>query len=202
VFDFTSDLPGSEIGRVRWQSSYLPQLLQQIDRDDISILQLNETTRQKTWRDILLETLKEADNTLRDRLGPDFSQWEWGKLHRQTFVHNLGRTPPYSELFNIQPVEIGGDASTVFNAGAHYGRDFAILGGVSFRMIIDFADLDKAVWVLPPGQSGHPGSPHYADGIKPWLNLEYHPMMWNWKRIKASQEATLWLLREHNETAG
>ena len=199
VFDFASDLPGSEIGRVSWQSYYLPQLLQQIDKDDSSILQLNETTRQRTWRDILLETLKEAEDTLRDRLGPDLSRWEWGKLHRQMFIHNLGRTPPYDEVFNIPPAEIGGDASTVFNAGAHYGRDFAVLVSVSFRMIIDFADLDKAVWILPPGQSGHPGSPHYADGIEPWLNVEYRPMIWNWNHVKANQEGTLWLLREHSE---
>ena len=50
-----------------------------------------------------------------------------------------------------------------------------------------------ALWVLSPGQSGHPGSAHYGDGIRPWLNMEYHPMMWDWERIRASQEGTLWL---------
>jgi acyl-homoserine lactone acylase PvdQ len=129
------------------------------------------------------------------KLCPDTSEWKWPKLHRQTFVHNLVRTSPYNEVFNILVVEIGGDASIMFNAGVRYDRDFAVLAGLSLGMIIDFADPDKSVWMLPPGQSGHPGSPHYADGIEPWLDVEYRPMIWNWKRVKASQEGTLWWLR-------
>jgi len=63
-------------------------------------------------------------------------------------------------------------------------------------MIVDFADVNKAVWVLPPGQSGHPGSHHYSDGIKPWQNVKYYPMLWDWEHIRASQEGELQLTTE------
>jgi penicillin amidase len=193
VWAFAEGLPGAETSLGRLQLCQLPRLLRLIANDDRSILKLNEATSGMSWRDVLAGSLAEAEATLRERLGDDASKWTWGKLHHQTFVHNLGRTPPHDATFNMPPVEIGGDSTTVFAAGANYRKDFAVAVGVSFRMIVDFNDLDRSVWVLPPGQSGHPGSLHYDDGIRPWLNMEYHPMMWDWERIRANQEGTLWL---------
>jgi len=194
VFAFAEGLPGADLALGRWQLCYLPKLLHQMEEDDRSILELNEATRQSTWQQVMMESLREAQDFLSEKQGADRLKWNWGKLHRQTFVHNLGRTPPHDATFNIPSVEMGGDGTTVFSAGVLYRRDFEIAVGVSFRMIVDFADLNSAVWVLPPGQSGHPGSPHYRDGIKPWQNVEYRPMLWDWDRIRSEQEGTLWLL--------
>ena len=202
VFSFLTGLPGAAAAFDGWVGCYLPRLLRQIEEDDRAILELNEATRGMDWRQVMLASLKEAQVFLVEKQGADPSKWSWGKLHRQTFIHNLGRTPPHDETLNIPPVGIGGDGTTVFNAAPGYRTGFATNMGVSFRMIVDFADVDGAVWILPPGQSGHPGSPHYSDNIQPWLNLEYHPMLWNWDRIKANQEGTLWLLpvrRAENE---
>ena len=44
---------------------------------------------------------------------------------------------------------------------------------------------------IPPGNSGQPGSPHYADQVERWLNVEYHPLYTQWKDIEASAEQTL-----------
>lgn len=194
LFAFAQNLPGAAASLGRWQLGYLPKLLRQIERDDRSPLELNETTRGTTWQQVMLDSLKEAQDFLSQTQGPDTPQWAWSKLHKQTFVHNLGRTPPHDRIFNIPPVGLGGDATTVFNSGALYRGDFTATLGVSFRMIVDFADVNRAVCVLPPGQSGHPGSPHYSDGIQPWLNLEYHPMLWDWDQIRANQEGTLQLV--------
>ena len=194
LFVFARGLPGVATSMGRWQSCYLPKLLRQVEENDRSILELNEATRGMTWEKVMLDSLKEAQDYLGQAQGPDPSRWTWGKLHQQTFVHNLGRTPPHDRTFNIPPVGIGGDSSTVFNSNGVYQGNFAANTGVSFRMIVDFADLNRAVWVLPPGQSGHPGSPHYSDGIQPWLKVEYHPMLWSWDRIRAEQEGTLQLV--------
>ena len=79
----------------------------------------------------------------------------------------------------------------LFNSGGPHQGSFVSASGVSFRMILDFADINRSLWILPPGQSGHPGSPHYSDGIQPWLNVEYYPMYWDWGDIRANQEGTL-----------
>jgi len=194
LFACAEGLPGAATSLGRWQLSYLPKLLRYIEENDGSLLDLNEATRGQTWSQVVLDSLGEAHDFLGQTLGADPTRWAWSKLHRQTFVHNLGRTSPYDRLFNIPPVGLGGDNTTVFNTGALYQGDFTATVGVSFRMIVDLADVTRAVWVLPPGQSGHPGSPHYRDGIQPWLNLEYHPMLWDWGQIRANQEGTLELV--------
>lgn len=194
LFAFAQGLPGAATSLGRWQFNYLPKLLRQMEENDCSLLDINKATRGMTWQQVMLDSLKEAKDFLSEAQGSDPSQWVWCRLHQQTFIHNLGRNPPYDRTFNIPPVGIGGDASTVFNSGGFYRGNFTTNTGVSFRMIVDFADVNRAVWVLPPGQSGHPGSPHYSDGIQPWLNLEYHPMLWDWDDIRAAQEGTLQLV--------
>jgi len=194
VFSFLTGLPGAAGAFDRWVGCYLPRLIRLMEAGDDAILTLSDENRATSWRQMIEKSLREARDFLIERQGADSSRWSWGELHRQTFVHNLGRTPPHDETFNLPSVGIGGDSSTVFNSAPGYRTGFAANMGVSFRMIVDFADVDSAVWILPPGQSGHPGSSHYSDNIQPWLNVQYHPMMWDWDRIRANQEGTLWLL--------
>ncbi len=194
VFSFIADLSGGALGVGGWISCFLPKLLGLIEDNDRALLELNPATRGASWQAVLTESLVEAWQALVAWQDAEPSAWRWGTLHQQTFVHNLGRTPPHDTIFNIPAVEIGGDGNTVFAAGVVYRKDFECTVGVSFRMLVDFADLDSALWVLPPGQSGHPGSPHYSDHIRPWLEVDYHPMLWNWQRIKSESEGTIWLL--------
>ncbi|MEO6867699.1 MAG: penicillin acylase family protein, partial [Gaiellales bacterium] len=44
--------------------------------------------------------------------------------------------------------------------------------GPSHRHIVDLADVDRSVAVLCGGQSGHPGSPYYADQVEMWRRGE------------------------------
>ncbi len=194
LFAFAEGLPRAAMVLDGWTFYYLPKLFHQIEQDGRSLIELNEDLRGMSWQEVIMTSLKEAWDFLRENQGTDPSKWEWRNLHKQTFIHNLGRKPPHDRTFNIPSVGIGGDGSTVFNAGVAYRSNFATNVGVSFRMILDFADFNRSVWVLPPGQSGHPGSPHYSDGIQPWLNVKYHPMLWNWDDIRDKQEGTLELL--------
>ena len=45
--------------------------------------------------------------------------------------------------------------------------------------------------VIPPGNSGQPGSPHYADNVERWRNVEYHPLFVDWQDIEANAESEL-----------
>jgi len=196
LFTFTDGLPGVKTSIDRWQLCYLDKLLRQIEQDDRSLIELNEDIKDMTWQQVILDSLKEAWDFLRQEQGSDSTMWSWGRLHQQTFVHNLGRMPPHDKTFNIPPVGPGGDGTVLFNSGGPHQGSFVSTGGVSFRMIIDLADINRSIWILPPGQSGHPGSPHYSDGIQPWLNQEYFPMFWDWDDIRANQEGTLQLTPE------
>ncbi len=43
------------------------------------------------------------------------------------------------------------------------------------------------------GQSGQPGSRHYADMIGPWRRVEYHPMLFERDAVLAESDGTLTL---------
>jgi acyl-homoserine lactone acylase PvdQ len=44
---------------------------------------------------------------------------------------------------------------------------------------------------MPPGNSGQPGSAHYADNVERWVGLEYHPLYIEWGDIEANAEAEM-----------
>jgi penicillin amidase len=103
--------------------------------------------------------------------------------------HNLGRDEELAEVFNLPDIEVGGDATTVFNTSSAAG----ITGnsGVSFRQIFDMRDLNAARICIPPGNSGQPGSPHYGDHVQRWRDVEYHPLFVEWADIEANAEGEL-----------
>ena len=47
---------------------------------------------------------------------------------------------------------------------------------------------DNSLWVVPMGNSGHPGSPHYCDQSETWRKVEMVPMLYSWGRIIAESE--------------
>jgi penicillin G amidase len=45
--------------------------------------------------------------------------------------------------------------------------------GAGLRMILDFADLDASRFMMVPGESGNPLSPHYSDLLRPWRDFAW-----------------------------
>ena len=78
----------------------------------------------------------------------------WGDLHQAEFAHPLlGRLPLIGTWFSPH-VGQPGDATTVF-AGGMFAPEWAAVHGPSFRGVYDLADLDRSLFSLAPGQSGH-----------------------------------------------
>lgn len=120
---------------------------------------------------LLSRCLAQSVAVLRDKLGPDPAQWQWGRLHQVTFAHALGVRPPLNRIFNLGPYPIGGGPNCVMQTGTRPDLPYennAI--SVSTRMIVEMGDLDGARFIHPPGQSGHLGSAHYGDLTPLWLN--------------------------------
>ncbi len=145
-----------------------------------------------SWEAATEVALTQAAMELRKRQGGDPSRWRWGTDHRMAWSHNLGRDPKLREIFDLPATEVGGDGNTVFNTAAAYGAHAA--AGVSYRQIFDLSDLNAARICIPPGNSGQPASPHYADNIERWREVEYHPLLVSWPDIEANAEAELRLV--------
>ena len=108
-------------------------------------------------------------------LGDDPKQWSWGKLHTVSFEHPLASLgPAYAAAFNLGPVGRPGDGNTPNNT--RHDDNFRQVHGASYRQVFDLADWDRGTATSMPGQSGQPGSPHYADLLPLWAEGKYIPL--------------------------
>jgi penicillin amidase len=142
--------------------------------------------------ELVLQSLREAVDHLLWQLGPRVEDWRWGDLHTLTLVHPLGQVRPLNRLFNRGPYPIGGDDTTVWAASAYYhSLESERMVGPVCRFVVDLADLGRSRSLNIPGQSGQPGSPHYADRVEAWFNGDYHPMLYHRQDVLANADATL-----------
>jgi len=66
-------------------------------------------------------------------------------------------------------------------------------GGVtqSFRAVWDVGNWDAGGMVIPQGESGQPGSPHYRDGAAPWIAGTLQPFPFSDRAVAAATTETL-----------
>ncbi len=134
---------------------------------------------------IISDAFVHAIESLRQQLGEDSRQWRWGHLHTLEFMHPLGRLKPLDLIFNIGPVEIGGAYNEINNQKSSGFLDgFKIKAGPSTRRLVDFARPDRALGVLPTGNSGHIFSPFYKDQLSLYTKGEYRDELMSEKDIK------------------
>lgn len=142
--------------------------------------------------DLILKSLADAMEYIESTLGKDRKQWRWGRLHQHEFIHAVGSKKPFDKIFNIGPFEMGGDTDTVHQTAAHYEQG---LGGslvcASWRQIVDMGDLSKSLCILPPGNSGQPGSPNYDDQAEMWYKGQYRPMLWTREQVEEAEVTRL-----------
>ncbi|MCP4660357.1 MAG: penicillin acylase family protein [bacterium] len=155
------------------------------------------TPEVETRDDIVRRSLADAVAWLAERYGTDPAGWEWGTVHPMTFAHApFGQSGigPLESIFNSDPLPLGGDTFTV-NAGLYNLDDpFAVIFGVSQRLIVDLDDLSKSLAINSTGQCAHVFHRHREDQIPMWGNVEYHPVLFSREAVEAEAEATLTLV--------
>jgi penicillin amidase len=148
----------------------------------------------RTWGAVLQQAFSLAIEELRQRLGDDPTTWRYGRLHRLTLRHALGRVAALAPILNRGPWETGGDMDTV--SMGYLPHDAAAMPfyiAPSCRQIFDTSNWDACISVLAGGQSGHPASRHYCDMARLWRAGDYHPMAWSREHVQQYQAACLLL---------
>jgi penicillin G amidase len=145
---------------------------------------------------VMQDALKAAYTRLGQMEGPDPSQWSWGRIHSVVFHHPLETIPSMKPLVDLGPLPRGGDTSTInATGGARRGEStFFQTGGPTWRQILDVGAWDNSVMINSPGESGVPGSPHYADLMPLWDQGKYIPMLFS--RGAVEQHVSLRLVLE------
>ena len=139
------------------------------------------------WPGALSEALADGLDWLAERLGGDMSDWLWGSVHLTRPVHTLSASfPDLAGLLDPPAAPIGGDGDTP-QAGFFDPQDpFRVMSTSVARYMFDLSDWDRSRWVVPLGASGHPGSPHYADQLPAWRDLEMLPMTYSPGAVRAA----------------
>ena len=130
---------------------------------------------------------REAMRLVRARHGSDPAGWQWGNVHHAHWRHPL--STPEREWLDVGPAPVDGGGDTVRNTGAGQPA-FSAASGAEYRMVVDFAEPDHFLAVQNIGNSGQPGSPHYADQFGAWLAGDYHVVALHRPDVERDLEAT------------
>lgn len=154
----------------------------------VALLRIVQDPTSPWWgpegRDALVtRALTKTARTLTEKLGPDRTKWQWGRLHVMRFMHPIGRVPGLGWIFNATSPPTGGDGFTVNNGGFN-ALNFRQVAVASYRQIIDVADWDRSISIHTTGQSGLPFHKHYRDFVPLWASGRYHPMLFTRARIE------------------
>ena len=141
------------------------------------------------WNTALTAALKEAVAELKEQLGDDMAQWQWGRLHCTRPRHPLAAVlPQLGDQLDPPSLPVHGDGDTPLAGSYEFGNSFAVTGLSVNRYIHDPSDWRKSRWIVPLGASGHPASPHYADQAQLWADVKFIPQLWDWEEIATSAE--------------
>jgi penicillin amidase len=154
--------------------------------DDVTTAQERETCPAA-----LVQSLARARADLTRAYGPDPAGWRWGTAHRASFRNPALDWMPFIGPRTRITIETDGDDFTV-NRGTSRLRAsasrFDHAHGATLRAVYDLADLDRAIFAMPGGQSGNPLSRHYSDLTRPWRDGRY-------VRLPAAPEGLVTTLR-------
>jgi penicillin G amidase len=133
-----------------------------------------------SYEELILQTYRDARTQLTNLLGPDESNWTWGRVDNPViFVHPLSVLSTAFRQFAIAPLpsNSGGGGATV-NAGAF----------VSMRFVTDLSDWDTTRLGIPLGQSGDPRSTNWNDQLSDWRNTIPQPFHFSEAKINEAAQ--------------
>lgn len=153
--------------------------------DDKSTIHVKETRK-----DIVTKSLKQAVFSLEREFGDSVNTWKWHRVHIVEHHHPLGSIAVLSPFFNVGPFEVAGSNEVINNLFFEYTdkEEYTVKGGPSTRRIIDFADIENSLSVLPTGQSGNPLSKQYDNQAALYNQGKFRKMMLNKKEIMANSK--------------
>ena len=155
--------------------------------NDSSIWWDNIKTKELEKRaDIFKLAFTQSISELKKQLGNNIDKWKWEKVHILEHQHPIGlQGGILADIFNVGPFHVFGGNQVINNIDFHINGSgiYKATYGPSQRTLIDFADLENALSVIPTGQSGRIMSKHYDDQAPLYNTGKYRKQMMNKKEI-------------------
>ena len=176
----------------RFDDDAVPLVAGAISGFAVRLLDNDEFGYSPPRNETIVTCMVRAIDALTERLGPDMSEWRWGRIHKITLNHLLSDRGDLSDLLRRGGQPVGGNGITVSNTG--FDPNYLASIGANWRHNADLADDPPGLWAVDAtGQSGHPGSPHYGDQLTEWLAGRHHYLPLDSERARAQAAQTLTL---------
>jgi len=152
-----------------------------------------KTPAKETKAQVIAEALSISLEELSTQLGDDTDDWDWEKSITIEHPHPLGAKKPLDKLFNVrtEAVEANEEAVNKLAFDLNGTGNYKVTSGPAMRIILDFADVEGSVSVLPTGNSGNRFSKHYADQKELFVEGKYRPQLMNKEEILDAAKGTL-----------
>ena len=138
---------------------------------------------------------QESLKHLRNTLGANTADWQWGSAHTLTHKHPLGQLKILDKLFNVGQFAAPGGHETPNNLSHKMGpAPWPVAYGPSTRRLIDFADPSHSLGINPVGQSGVLFDQHYQDQAKLYINGQYIMQYFSEADVAANTKSILKLV--------
>ena len=151
------------------------------------------TPAKETKAQVIAEALSISLDELSTQLGDDTDDWDWEKSITVEHPHPLGAKKPLDKLFNVrtEAVEANEEAVNKLAFDLNGTGSYKVTSGPAMRIILDFADVEGSLSVLPTGNSGNRFSKHYADQKELFVEGKYRPQLMNKEEILDDAKGTL-----------
>ncbi|TNB93886.1 penicillin acylase family protein [Pseudomonas jessenii] len=153
------------------------------------------TPNKETRADVVKAAWQASMTHLKQTLGDNPSNWQWGTAHTLTHGHPLGQQKPLDRIVNVGPFAAPGSHEVPNNLSAKLGpAPWPVTYGPSTRRLVDFADPAHSLTINPVGQSGVPFDSHYDDQAEAYVDGMYVQAHFSEEEVTANTRSTLKLL--------
>ena len=195
IFEFFFAEFTTAVAAERFDDEAVPLVAGAISGYAVCLLDNKEFGNSPPRNETIFTSMLRAVDALTERLGPDMSEWRWGRIHKIALNHLLSDRGDLSDLLGRGGQPVGGNGITVSNTG--FDPNYLASIGANWRHNADLADNPPGLWAVDAtGQSGHPGSPHYGDQLPEWLAGRHHYLPLHSERARAQAACTLTLSPE------
>jgi penicillin amidase len=162
-----------------------------LDSTSVWFDDIKTADRRETRDDLFHQAGLNAIQNLSATLGDNPDNWQWGKVHRHDFLSPIRRSGAGKDFLGGGPHPAAGSTETLYRGIYHFSRPFKVEVSASLRMVVDMADPDKILAVLPGGVSGRQFDPHTTDQVEPFMNGDILYWWFSDNAIKAHTRHTL-----------
>lgn len=139
------------------------------------------------FEELVILSFGESVEWLKQNLGNNPAEWQWGDLHQLTIAHPMGSVKVLDRIFKLNrgPFARGGSYHTVSPFSYSFRDPFKILHGASQRHIFQPGNWSENLVIIPTGTSGIPASRYYLNQTELFINDQYHNMPWLRQDVEA-----------------